>query len=253
MSNKKSLFVGCSFTADSGFTVDNQSKYHWPQLVCQHTGHEIVNRAISGMSNHEIFLRTIEAITADNYDLVVIMWSEVSRLWAYNSDLNVDDFTILNSGIPKGFKCLDKSTKWYAQLHYAHFNNQYVNIKNWLLYCLALEKMLKIQNLPYVFIKGFDNYVNDFAKVTYTNGFNNVENLKDMLDFENRPDNYILKKIKVIQDLIQAQDQSRWLNLYGLSFSSMEIDLADDSAHPGPKTNLQLATDFIKFYKYLND
>jgi hypothetical protein len=253
MSVKKSLFIGCSFTADCGFNIDNQPKYHWPQLVCQHTGHQIVNLAIGGMSNNEIFLRTIEAITLNDFDLVVIMWSEASRFWAYRSDHNVDDFTILNSGIAKGFKCLEDSTKWYSQLHYTHFNNQYVNTKSWLMYCLALEKMLKIQTIPYVFIKGFDNYVDDFANATYTNRFNNVEQLQDLLDFNNRPDDYILKKIKVIQSLIQAQDQSRWLNLYGPSFSSMKIDLADDLSHPGPETNLQLATDFIKFYKLLNE
>ena len=258
MSIKKSLFVGCSFTADSGFTEPNRSKYHWPQLICQETGHVMINHALTGMSNHEIFLRTIESAIADNYDLVVVMWSEIGRSWAYTSDNNVDDYTILNRGVPVGFNCNTGFAKLYAKLYYTYFNNQYVNLKNWLLYCLSLEKFLKQQNVPYVFIKGFNNYVDDFAKITYNDGFVNVDNLKLLLDFDQRPDDYILKKVQVIQSLIQAQDQSRWLNLHGDSFNDMatnlaDQDLSDDQQHPGAQTNQQLANHFVKFYKSLNE
>jgi hypothetical protein len=248
MTNKKALFVGCSFTANCGFNEQNQNKYHWPHIFCQQTGHLIVNRAIGGMSNHEIFSRTVEAISNYSYNLVVVMWSEVSRYWTYCSEHNVDDFTIL---LPsnKGLMSDRDFVKSYAQMHRAYFNNEYVKTKHWLLYCIALENCLKNQNIDFVFIKGFSNYVNDFNNVTYDSGFTGVDKIKKLLNFDQRPDDYILKKINEIKNLIQAQDDTRWLNLHGLSFKDMTVDLADDNMHPGPKSNLMLADTLINFYK----
>jgi len=253
MSSKKSLFVGCSFTANSGFTIENQSKFHWPHLFCQNTGYVAINRAIGGMSNKEIFLRTVESVTADQYDLVIVMWSEVDRHWGYCSDKNVDDFTMLNYGVPNGFQADADYTVEYAKLHYTWFNNRYINIKHWLLYCLSLEHLLKNLNIPYVFIRGFNNDVDRLFAVEYQDGFTNIDILKPMLDFDNRPDDYILKKIEELKQLVLLQDQTRWLNLFGTAFRDIGLDVADDLRHPGPKTNKKLAENLIKFYKGLNE
>lgn len=252
MPGKKALFVGCSFTANCGFKPENQAIYHWPHIFCQQTEHEMVNRGIGGMSNQEIFLRTVEAVTDESYDLVVVMWSEVGRQWIYCSDGNVDNFTMLNSGLPKGFRNDADFVNAYAKLYYTHFNNRYVATKHWLLYCTALENFLKNKNIPYVFARGFDNNVDTFVNATYSNGFSNIDSLKSFLDFNNRPDDYILEKITKIQNLVKAQDQSKWLNLYSKSFKDTTIDLADDARHPGPKTNLVFASELINFYKNFN-
>lgn len=250
MSSKKALFVGCSFTADCGFSPENQPKYHWPHLFCQHTGYNLVNLAIGGMSNQEIFLRTTEAITKNTYDLVVVMWSDISRHWAYCSDNNVDDFTILNSGIASGFQSDLEFTKTYAKMHYTYFDNKYVNTKNWLLYCIALGNLLENKNIQYIFARGFHNYIDRFVNAKYdADGFTNIDVLKGFLDFDNRPDDYILKKITGIQDLINIQGQSKWVNLFSNSFKDMIIDLSDDHMHPGPKTNAEFSSKLINFYE----
>jgi hypothetical protein len=249
MSRKKALFVGCSFTADSGFTPENQPKYHWPHLFCQQTGYQLINYAIGGMSNDEIFLRTIEAVTNSDYDLVVVMWSEVDRKWAYFSDNNIDDFTILNKGDLKGFNSESAAASDYTKLHYSYFNNRYVNIKQWLQQCLALEKVLKHLKIPFIFAKGFENDINKLNNVTYTNGFNNIGSLENLFDFDNRPDDYILSKLKVLQMLVHAQDNTKWVNLIGPSFHSMKVDLADDNKHPGPNTNQDFLNILNNFYK----
>ena len=181
------------------------------------------------------------------------MWSESQRMWGYCTDDNIDDFTILNQGTPKGF-CSDKKfVSDYAKMHYAHFDNTYIGIKNWLLYSLALEKVLKHSNIQYIFVKGFDNYVRDFMNVKYNDGFSNIDSLKVFLDFDQRPDDFILKKVSAIQNLIQIQDHSHWLNLTGPAFYDTAVDLADDQLHPGPITNSKLADNIINFYNTLNE
>lgn len=253
---KDALFVGCSFTADCGFTLENQSKYHWPHLFCQQTNYTMHNYAIGGMSNHEIFLRTTELSACNSYDLVVLMWSSSERHWIYCADQNVDDFTIVNSATPgRGLGGLRADTTYvknYAKLHYKWFNNRYIGVKQWLLYSLALENFLKKLNIPYIFIKGFDNSISDVLNATYNNGFQNIDNLNSLLDFDNRPDDYILEKLNVLQNLVQKQDTTHWLNLNKKSFRELTVDLADDLIHPGIKTNAVLANSLVKFYKELD-
>jgi hypothetical protein len=253
MSSKKALFVGCSFTADSGFTPENQPKYHWPHLFCQQTGYQLINYAIGGMSNDEIFCRTSEAIIVDQFDLVVVMWSHIGRRWVYQSEKNVDDFTIINGGVPKGFQNNSEYTKTYAKLHYSFFDNSYVNTKHWLLKCLALESMLQYKNIPYLFIKGFDNNITALNSASYCNGFYSIDALKSMLDFDNRPDNYILTKLNVLKQLVGALDQTHWLNLTTPSFRDMRTDVADDLEHPGRESNRELSDNLVKFFKGLNE
>lgn len=253
MSQKQALFIGCSFTDDCGFTVENQSKYHWPHLFCQQTNYNMHNHAIGGMSNHEIFLRTTELVACNSYDLVVVMWSAVGRHWAYCADHNVDDFTMLNSAVPKGL-CADTAhVKKYAEMHYKWFDNRYIGTKHWLLYSLVLANFLKNLNVPYIFIKGFDNNISSLLNATYDdNGFNNVDDLKLLLDFDRRPDEYILKKLNVLQSLVYKQDTVHWLNLNKTSFWDSAVDVADDLLHPGIKTNATLASSLIEFYKESN-
>jgi hypothetical protein len=251
MTTKKVLFAGCSLTADSGFNKSNQLLYHWPNLFCQEFNYSMTNIAIGGMSNQEIFLRTTEELTNNTYDLVIVMWSEINRCWGYYSYDNIDDFTILNKGIPKGFNAADSQVQDYAKLHFTIFNNNYINIKNWLLYCFSLEQTLKNSNTPFIFIRGFDNHINDLSKAEYNNGFTNFDSIRYMFDFDNRPDDYILYKLNTLKNLISNQDQRHWLNFDSVPFVNKLNDKSDDNAHPGKLSNKALADTLFDFYRKL--
>jgi hypothetical protein len=253
--NSKILFVGCSLTAESGFTQENQSKYHWPWLLASHYNYSFQNAALNGMSNEEIFYRTTEILTNNQFDLVVVMWSEIGRKWVYFENNNVDDYTIMNKAPITGNFPHKNIVQDYAKLHYTYFDNQYINLKNWLLQIIALENFCKINNQPYVFAKGFENHINDFLKVDFKeNGFINIEPLKYMLDFDNRSDSYVKEKIQIIKNLITKIDKTNWINFDSDAFLSdnYSIDLSDDHAHPGTDSNLKIALDFISHCKKKN-
>lgn len=201
------------------------------------------------MSNEEIFLRTVEELANNTYDLVIVMWSEIAREWAYFSDGNVDDFTIINYASPLGLREADPNVKLYAKLHYAYFDNQYIKIKKWLLLIMALESVLKIKGTPYVFVKGFDNYVTNFQQANYVDGlgFNGLTTaLESMLDFANRPDFYISTKLNAIKKLMNTLDHTNWLDFDSYSFMGAAVDHADDGDHPGPVTNSDLSIKLIE-------
>jgi hypothetical protein len=256
MKNSNILAVGCSFTADCGFNQENKIAKHWVSLLGSHYKCIIDNFATGGACNDEIFYKTLDSIYKQNYDMVIVQWSAISRHWIYFNKNNIDDFTIINSGNIKGHVIDEyrQELDQYVKLHYALFNNDYVNLKKWLLQILSLQNILK--DTPHVFIKGFDNHINDFQNVALDgSGFQNMSiKSKSMLDFDNRPDDYLFEKIYSIQSLIAQIDKSKWINFESLSFSSNFgfSDLSDDNIHPGPLANNKLFLDINDYCKLNN-
>ena len=249
----KILFAGCSSTAGSGFFPENIPKYHWPHLFARHYNCEFDNIAIGGSPNNEIFLRTIDALVKNNYQygLVVIMWTSLSREWRYFDRNNVDDFLILHMDQISGF-VPDAECRWaaneYKKLHYSYFNNRYIDLKHWLLNVITLETVLKHNNINYVFSKAFGNLIHEFVSIEHNlNRFVNINPaIKEILDFDNRPDDYMLEKIQDIQRLIHQLDQQNFIELHGPGFMQSAWDFADDGLHAGIQTNQAFAEKLIK-------
>ena len=65
MSNKlKVAFVGCSMTRGDGFE-DNDLDQTWPQIITKTFMFDSDNLAVSGASNHMIFMLASEAIRSE--------------------------------------------------------------------------------------------------------------------------------------------------------------------------------------------
>jgi len=73
------------------------------------------------------------------------------------------------------------------------------------------------------------------------------DSVRNILDFDNRPDDYILNKIKIIKQFIELLDNDYWLNFNSLAFSESAVDTADDNEHPGIVSNLNLVNDLINY------
>jgi hypothetical protein len=164
----------------------------------------------------------------------------------------VDECTKLSPAGNFGFRADSRETKQYTELFFRHFDNTYVDLKHWLMQIKALEHFFKDRNQPFVFLKGFDNYLKDLHNITYSiSGFNNLtEGLKSMLDFDQRPDEFIAEKINNIQLLKKSIDSTNWVNLNTASMLDMQLsyyDFSDDRAHPGIKSNQEIFDKFIKY------
>ena len=174
MKNKKLLSVGCSFTAHSGF-VQNIHKHWLPQFAKKHN-FELTNLGLPGCSNAEIFFRTVEEIsTCTDYDFVTVQWTSLHRLWVYHNEKNIDDYTMVNGTGIGGLHSDSDHVKMYQKLHHGYFGNEYVALKQWLLYTIALEDFLKSRGLKFVFIRGTENYLDTIPKISYNKntGFDN--------------------------------------------------------------------------------
>jgi len=113
--------------------------------------------------------------------------------------------------------------------------------------------MLEHQQQPYVFVKGFENIIRDIHQVTYdpNEGFSRMtDQVKQMLDFENRPDDYILVKIQDLQRLLKCVKHQNWVNMFDSSVLESGVDRADDGHHPGKQSNQLLASRLISHCNY---
>ena len=243
MSNKikKVLFSGCSHTANSGF--DKNFDKHWVRLVANHYNFNYDNIAIGGMSNDEIFYRTVEAITTNKPDLVITLWTNIGRHWVYFDDPNIDDFSMVNPNIA-GFNSDSINLKNYAKLYNTFFVNRYVLLKRWLLQCILLQTLFEKEDINYCFIRAYDNLLSDWRNIDSDNLFCSLsEDLKQILDFHGKPDYYIQQKISEIDILLNKLDNSKWLNLNTPSFNEMSEpgDVADDGRHIGEIGNMRLS------------
>jgi hypothetical protein len=239
MHKRKILFAGCSMTAECGFSEQSRIKHHWPHLLSQKFDCYYNNIAIGGMSNEEIYYRTLETVLQQEFDLVVVMWSAIGRRWIYYNTNNVDDWTSINPHSLSGYCCQTTEVKDFSKINKAFFENSYMNIKHWLLLINSLQNIFVNSNQPYVFAKGFDNYLQEFKSANYTNnGFDLASNIMPLLDFDNRPDYYIYEKLSIIKNLISQVDCSNWANWDETSFQDSCVDLSEDNMHPGIKSNL---------------
>jgi hypothetical protein len=256
MTKKRILFVGCSHTADSGFTEENQLKYHWPWLLSNRYDCYFQNAGLGGMSNDEIYYRCSEIILSYKFDLVVVMWSSIGRKWVYFEENNVDEYTIINYGHITGLNEDRSEVKKYTALHYSHFDNKFVEIKHWLIQSLSLAATLQHQNTPFIFIKGSDNYLSDIldAACNETRFGNLSENLKTILDLDNRPDLYIIERLMSLKALADKNNQSYWFNFDKPAFFSEHytLDLADDGVHLGKLSNQKLDDELQDYLQDFN-
>ncbi len=233
---KKILTIGGSDNVIDG----NNQDFHYLTLLQKFGGYDITNISVGGLSSDEVFYRVIAEVEQNEYDLVLILWVPLGRKWAYFSDDNIDDFTIMNNGDVTGFNKDLSAGRKYATLHYAYFNNEYINVHQYLSQLLMLQNYFKAKNTPLIMYRYTWDFIKDLLAVGYSeeSGFTDLsDRLKEILDFNNRPDDYILKKINVLKLFIEKIDRSVWIDFENFEFFTQTIDRQLDGFHAGPITH----------------
>ena len=102
-----------------------------------------------------------------------------------------------------------------------------------------MQNLLKQYDIPFIFLRGFSNNLQDWITIDKNNLYKSSNFIKETLDFENNPDDYMIEKIDSLNNIINVIDKPNWVNLYTPSFMEIAIDRADDNSHPG-KANFLL-------------
>jgi len=255
------LITGCSYSAgsdQSGWNLTNQHK-HYSKILENNNHWNINNKAIGGCSNREIALRTVENCISQSYDFCIIQWSSLHRFWAYESKNNIDNATQI---LPKvcGWGDLSAAATM-SKVMVSNYANDYIALKHWFLDQITLQTYLKQNNINYVFVRGFDNYISAFEKICQFGFFNLISDIqvpnevKKILNFDHNPDDYLYAKLMIILNAYKQVDKDNCIgyntntSTYGICANVYQDDLADDGIHPGENKNLFLANTIQSYCK----
>jgi hypothetical protein len=188
------LANGCSFT--EGYYLDNL-KDAWPFQL----GVDAVNLAQGGASNQRIFRTTIDYLSINRPDYVAIGWTEPSRYelplvngtWARILSHDVLFHERLTS---------NPDAKQLHDYYYKHLHNDFITTVDLLNYIITIQRLCKLQNIPYVFFYAF-----------VRPNFGDV--LKDYYEYYRYEQHQLDEKLvianKILQDKISQIDQTRFM------------------------------------------
>jgi len=140
------LTVGCSFTY--GEELPEPSTQSWPALIADNYGYELTNLGLCGASNDYIFRHAVEYTVDDHYDLVVIQWTEPSRMEVWH-ELNQQAVNV--SANPAGGFVVDHLLSW-VKPYYKYSYNELFAFRTWAVKIIALQEYFKSRQQPYLMV-----------------------------------------------------------------------------------------------------
>ena len=234
MTDIKLYFNGCSFTYGDGLA--DPANDSWPSLIAKHYNAKYLNHAVNGGSNDRIVKGVVTNIK--NYDKFYIGWSSYSRFVKYNP---VDNFEIcftpiLNLNVSLHYsddlKTNYKKYKDFGKMYYKHWYNELYEFKGFLHQVILLQCLFEVNNKDYTMI----NMLSDIQPwVSPSDIF--IENVKDLICFDDMSDDQIHNERKEINTLIDQIDLSKFVfwDYNVQSFIRRDEDLmisASNDQHP---------------------
>jgi hypothetical protein len=250
----KVCFNGCSFTVGEGFPIEQRDSFIYDRLVSKKFNFESDNIALSGSSNYKIFMRSVDAILSNKYDLVITQWSALNRVWLspgpdsdfFTNDTKYPTFKYRDIHLSKEEKNKFKDTLLLL-------NHDFSNIIDLIKYCNILTNINNTKT-QVIFVNGLVPWTQDIATPLTSDLSNCLSKYsKEILDFDNRDNDEIIKFFKILQDNFIKLDTSRWVNLFE-SFRNNAVDIGPEGHHPGPKSHAWMANkieDYLQTKLYI--
>lgn len=138
------LTVGCSFTKGEELLAPTQSA--WPAVLGKLNNQTVKNLGMGGSSNERIFRLVVEETSQQLYDLVVVQWSEPSRLELWWDQVKGP----VNVNVNSNYIRMDEF-KWLETYYKNHYNDVWAH-KKWATQIISLQGYLKSIDQPYVMV-----------------------------------------------------------------------------------------------------
>jgi len=242
----KILVVGCSITRGHGLEKEQDDPKLWVNQFIQKyfNGATIVSLAKSGVNDEWIFNTTLTEIIHHNYDVVIVGWSELSRLnmnlglepYCTTSKFKKDHDINLNAYGTVSKEWQNKIGNELRKYYNDHWNIlKIVNYVNTLIYIQEITKKSKIYfvNTMAAWSQGY------FNRKAFSTPMELSLFEQDMFQIKTRDDEeiqYLYNMVHNHYDYCGGIHEKNWLNLYN-HLLSVQIDNASDiDAHPGYKS-----------------
>ena len=245
---KKACFNGCSFTVGEGFPEELRDQYIYDRLVSKHFDYIRTNIASGGSSNYKIFLRSCESILSGQYDIVFTQWSALNRFWLnpgpdasfFLNDEKYPDFRYRDIYLSEKEKEKFKNT-------FLLLNHDYQNIFDLIDYCKILNTLADANRVKIFYINGIVPWEDDLIKPLQSNLSSSLSQYtKDILDFDTRDEDEIIKYFTQLQNKFLTLNKKRWINLFD-SFKKSIVDQGPEGHHPGIESHKIMADKIIEY------
>jgi hypothetical protein len=237
------LFNGCSLTQGTGLTDENLDPKLWTNQLAHKVFDNpcITNLAKTGRNNHWIFIETLSELLYNKYDVVIVGWTETSRL-NFNVGLELySTLTRFSSG-ESDINLNAKQTITSAQLTKIGNSIQKIQNPHWGI--LDLVKYINIlidyqvnqRKSKIFFVNSLCHWSPDyFTYLDYNVPSELGSFYNEVLEVDNRDDAEIKQLYNMIHQQYSAYggiQSSHWLNLYD-QLNKKKIDYGSDGCHPG--------------------
>jgi hypothetical protein len=154
---------GCSFT--EGYYLDN-TESAWPDQLGKLINHSVVNLSQGGGSNQRIFRTTIDYLTTNTPEYLIIGWTDISRF----------EFPIINGTYARITNTdvlfqeplvSNPDQQQIHQFYYKNLFNPYLNTIDLLNYIITIQELCYAKNIKHLFfhaftIPRFDSILKDY-------------------------------------------------------------------------------------------
>lgn len=238
----KALIVGCSYTKGHGLDLETNDPKLWANRLLEHIAPEcqITNLAVTGKNNHWIFTESCTELMRNDYDIVLVGWTDQSRLnftiglEKYATDTMLKDTDInINPGVTISGKTLSKIGNELRKLQNDHWALldlvKYVNI--------LYDAQVKCRNKILICVNSLLHIPNNyFVEQEFTKPSELSQFQQYMLNAETRDDQEVNELYRLTHQHYRHYGGIRpevWLNLYQ-SLRSMTVDtVSPTDGHPG--------------------
>lgn len=208
----------------------------------------ITNLSLGGQSNQSIFNRTVLEIikNKDLYDLIIVQWSTLLRInFTEGKTIYRVPIYFTPDSSPDKFKK-------FHEIWVKNFLHARVALLEWMSQIIVLDNFLKQTAKPYIFIKTFDNFLEDLKFTDWRDASSEFKS--SVLYKDSLPDDeieYFHRELRDLFTVLEMQTENNWLNLRQISWAEELVDYADDALHPGEKTHEKYFRSIVDHIKRL--
>ena len=166
------LTTGCSFTY--GEELPNPSTQAWPHILSDKINTPVNNLGMNGASNDYIQRTTMEAVLQHKYDMVIVQWTEISRV-ELHANISVTlpprytnhtgTMQVSANGIGRGVPSIDD--------YYKNWWDEKFAFQKWIWQVIAMQNLLENHDVTYHMVNAFGNQQlikkYDLAEYAYIN------------------------------------------------------------------------------------
>jgi len=253
------IFTGDSYASGEGLTLGHDDPGLWCNILHQNHSElknlNLINTAISGLTNLEIFKKSIELMVEHRPRFIFVAWSEAYRI-KINCGVETYDTSIYMSPI-SSHKDVKLNSITYPSTYIDNIKHRFFDLQNiHYIYLEVLDQSRILKNLADLvgcrifFVNTYfdwdDNY---FDHITDPHRIPSqlTKFTQSLLNIHNRDDDEIFKIYdKLHSEYKQTQGLENWINLYQGFRSKYYLDLGTDDVHPGYDSHRKFAEFLMK-------